>query len=275
MMVDELLTGAALLCGKKKECCGLEYISRSENAPLGWFFWLHEVPGVYEMELRHREENDRQDQGIFYLRYYPDREEAVLEKYSVEEQLLRFDESVFDDSVISGPQEGHTEQELCPCCAVSSHSHGDGHDHGSHQLGEAVITERRKGIPGLRKKFRMHKDLYTIGHLTVTTRPDEYLSAEIRTKEHLRSYAPEGITLEREGERIELVKRGGVNRDVPGRELAERFMQFFVRSFLASVEFGAGNQEDMTTFSAQGDQDSEDVVLIYEPRKMGERRKPA
>ncbi len=275
MMVDELLTGAALLCGKKKESCGLEYISRSENAPLGWFFWLREVPGVYELELKSREEKGRQDRGNFYLRYYPAREESVLEKYSVEEQLLRFDESVFEDSVISGPAEAHTAQELCPCCAVSSHGHEECHDHEGHHHGETVPAQRKKGIPGLRKKFRMNKDLYAIGELAVITKPDGYLSAEISTKEHLIRYAPEGITLEREGVRIELVEKGGVNRNVPGRELSERFMKFFVGSFLASVETGAEIHEGMTAFSVQKANGSEDVVLSYELRKTTERRKPA
>ena len=84
MTVNELLTSALVQYmqgGKEGE---LEYVSRSECSQLGWFFWIRNVPGVYEMELKgENPEKNRQGSGReeFYVRYYPARDEEVLEKY--------------------------------------------------------------------------------------------------------------------------------------------------------------------------------------------------
>jgi hypothetical protein len=60
----------------------------------------------------------------------------VLEEYSVEEQLLRFDESVFDDMLIHRPTEEH---EVCPCCAAG-HVHHEDHEHCA--TGSSMNTRR-------------------------------------------------------------------------------------------------------------------------------------
>lgn len=118
MTVNELVSYALLLYmqgGKEQE---LEYVSRSENSQLGWYFWLKDVPGVYEIELKgYNPEANRDGTGKedFYVRYYPALDEEVLESYSVVEQMIRFDKSIFDDSHIMTDLEDH---EVCPCCAV-------------------------------------------------------------------------------------------------------------------------------------------------------------
>ena len=52
MTVNELVSSAVVLYmqgGREQE---LEYVSRSECSQLGWYFWLKNVPGVYEMEMK-------------------------------------------------------------------------------------------------------------------------------------------------------------------------------------------------------------------------------
>lgn len=125
MTVNELVSYALVLYmqgGKEQE---LEYVSRSENSQLGWYFWLKDVPGVYEIELKgYNPEANRDGAGKedFYVRYYPALNEETLESYSVVEQMIRFDKSIFDDNLITTDLEEH---EICPCCAVPQKQSAD------------------------------------------------------------------------------------------------------------------------------------------------------
>lgn len=241
MTVEDLLTGALvryLQGGKGRE---LEYVSRSESSSLGWYFWLRGIPGVYEIE---RKEASLAPEGSeFYVRYYPGTEEPVLESYSVQEQLLRFDQSVFDDGLIEAGREEH---EVCPCCvAAGSQVEGDGCGHpyprGHHGHHGPASDGRRKGIPRLLKKFAMNKELYLIGTLCVSLRPDGSCAAELRTKGRLMEPAADTIWIIQDGRRVELVQKGAPDRDVPGYELSARFMDFFGPRFLGTVRPPAGD----------------------------------
>lgn len=249
MTVDELLNHAMWLYTQGGKGRDLEYISRSESSSLGWFFWLKQVPGVYELELKETTQEPKQEKGYFYLRYYPGRDEEVLENFSVAEQVLRFDESVFDDSEITVDQEEH---EICPCCATAQNhleddEHEGGctcghehHDHEHHDHEHHHEPARAKGIPRMLKKFVMDKDLFVIGEVQVTTQSETDYEALVNTKEYLLEYAETGITIMQQGQPVEIVPKGGVDRNVPGRELSQRFMNFFGKQFLAALRTGKG-----------------------------------
>ena len=212
MTVDEVLTNSLLLFMQKGRGQGLEYVSRSHTAAMGWYYWLQDAAGVYEIELKElRKEGKEAD---FYLRYYPDTEEEVLEDYSVAEQLLRFNEELFNDNVI-----GDEEHEICPCCSVPDMEHQGEHCHHHHEE-----SHRKVGIPVLSKKFDMNKKLFTIGILTINTQ-DKAIVA-LKTAERLQEISKEGISFTKEGQEYELVAPGGIDRNIPGRMLAERFMNF-------------------------------------------------
>lgn len=258
MTVEELLSRSLILFMQKGKDQGLEYVSRSHNAQLGWYFWLEGVEGVYEIELKEMPEPQK---GIFYLRYYPGLEEEVLEDYSVEEQLVRFDREVFDDSPVTIDTDEH---ELCPCCSVpvlgGEHSDHECHHHHEEHEGECHCGEhhhhgehdeechcgghhpRVKGIPRILKKFNMDKKLFLIGEIKLQTADDVKL--EVSTAERLVERSPEGIRLMKDGEEFELVPAGGINRNVPGKLLAERFLVFFSRKFLAAAT-GEAKQADI------------------------------
>ncbi len=262
MTVNELLTSALVQYmqgGKEGE---LEYVSRSECSQLGWFFWLRNVPGVYEIELKgENPEKNRQGSGReeFYVRYYPSLDEEVLEEYSVQEQVIRFDSTVFDDSGITTDLEEH---EICPCCGVprkeagidaqdepdihhheeSGHEHGHEHCHDhehcncGHTHEHTGPLRRAKGIPNLLKKFDMNKKLFGIGMLVITVdNSGKTFMAELKTRKRFVETAKEAITVRQGWETVELVEKGGVNRNVPGFELSERFMEFFGGRFLATM----------------------------------------
>lgn len=308
MTVNELLSSALVLYMQESKERDLEYVSRSECSQLGWFFWLKNVPGVYEIELKGESpEANQQGSGRedFHVRYYPALDEEVLEDYSVQEQVIRFDQSVFDDSDITTDMEEH---EICPCCGVPRKTTGDGgqvepetchhehncHDHGTgnehnhehchvHEQhhdhehchcsgphGGGLLQRRPKGIPNLVRKFDMNKQLFSIGMLAITADTEEgSLSAELKTRKRFVETAKEAITVRQGEETIELVEKGGVNRNVPGFELAERFMEFFGGSFLATMakdkqaEIHIKQVPEMVSDTLRkGDEDS-DVIIQY------------
>jgi len=183
----------------------------------------------------------------------------VLEEYSVQEQVIRFDSTVFDDSDITTDLEEH---EICPCCGVPrkeagsslqeepethhhentghehdhEHCHGHEHCHCGHTHEHTAPQRRAKGIPGLLKKFDMNKKLFGIGMLVITAdNKGKTFTAELKTRKRFVETAQEAITVRQGGETVELVEKGGVNRNVPGFELSERFMKFFGGRFLATM----------------------------------------
>lgn len=260
MTVNELLSGALILYmqgGKGQE---LSYISRSESSPMGWYFWLKHSPGVYEVELQEdgTGELPEKEAADFYVRYYPAREEPVLESYSVAEQILRFDPAVFDDSLITVGEEEH---EICPCCAAaqmdeflhgqkeectcSGHFHGHDRgiglkqgqecgDHGEHRHDMGKLPSRSKGIPRMLKKFNLDKNLFVIGKLAVKTEKQGF-EGVLKTQARLVRLAPDGITVRQDGKLVEIVEKNGVDRNVPGYELGKRFMEFWGGQFLATM----------------------------------------
>ena len=262
MTVNELLTSALVQYMQGAKEGELEYVSRSECSQLGWFFWIRNVPGVYEIELKgDNTETNLQGSGRedFYVRYYPALDEEVLECYSVQEQIIRFDESVFDDSEIITNLEEH---EICPCCGVPrkeagsdaqdeadkhnheesghehdyEHCHDHEHCHCDHTHKHSTLHRRPKGIPNLLKKFDMNKKLFGVGMLAIIADFEEgKISAELKTRKRFVETAKEAITVQQGGKTVELVEKGGVNRNVPGFELSERFMKFFGGRFLATM----------------------------------------
>ena len=244
MTVNELVSSAVVLYmqgGREQE---LEYVSRSECSQLGWYFWLKNVPGVYEMEMKgYDPEMNSQGAGRedFYIRYYPALDEDVLESYSVLEQLARFDKNVFDDSEITTDMEEH---EICPCCAVPQKHGNHGHEHGSgchcgHEHGHQILKRRPKGIPGILKKFDMNKKLFMIGDLTVSINEKATsFTASLKTSKSIIERAQEAITIQQAGETTVLVEKGGIDRHVPGYELSARFMEFFCGRVLETVAKG-------------------------------------
>lgn len=69
--------------------------------------------------------------------------------------------------------------------------------------------------------------MFLIGALCVTVNTNGAVSAEIKTKKRLVSHAKDSIRIMQEGHPVELVRKGEINRNVPGYELSRKFMEFF------------------------------------------------
>lgn len=273
MTVNELLSGALVLYmqgGKGQE---LSYISRSESSGMGWYFWLKSSPGVYEIELMEdgKEGLPERDTADFYVRYYPAPEEAVLESYSVAEQILRFDMKIFDDGMITVNEEEH---EICPCCAAGQmeeviHGQQEGGHCACGHHDKASYPPRIKGIPRILKKFSLDKKLFVIGALTIKIEAHSF-RAVLKTKVRLVRLAPEGITLQQNGNPVEIVEKNGIDRNVPGYELGKRFMKFFGGQFIAKMSDPAKGQaggteggEGLARKTSRSTVEDQDVVIQY------------
>lgn len=292
MTVNDILTSALVLYMQGGKEGDLEYVSRSECSQLGWFFWLKNVPGVYEIELKgDNPETNQQGTGRedFYVRYYPALDEEVLEEYSVQEQVIRFDSTVFDDSDITTDLEEH---EICPCCGVPrkeagsnaqdepdkhhheenghEHCHDHEHCHCGHTHEHPTLHRRPKGIPNLLKKFDMNKKLFGVGMLAIIAEFGEgRISAELKTRKRFVETAKEAITVRQGDATVELVEKGGVNRNVPGFELSERFMKFFGGKLLAAVikdkqaEIHIKQMPEMASDTLRRSDEDSDVIIQY------------
>ena len=79
----------SLLDDKIREHIGLKGVSQFFHSGEGWYFWLLQRKGVYEIEFLGREEKNSRVSIEFSLKYYPHPDEAVFADYSIFEQLMR------------------------------------------------------------------------------------------------------------------------------------------------------------------------------------------
>lgn len=79
----------SLLDDKMRERIGLRGVSQFFHEGQGWYFWLLQREGVYEIEFMDRKEKQSCISIEFALKYYPHPDEAVFADYSFIEQVMR------------------------------------------------------------------------------------------------------------------------------------------------------------------------------------------
>lgn len=79
----------SLLDDGMRERIGLKGVSQFFHAGQGWYFWLLQREGVYEIEFLDRKEKQSCISIEFVLKYYPHPDEAVFADYSFIEQVMR------------------------------------------------------------------------------------------------------------------------------------------------------------------------------------------
>ena len=216
-----LSTGAVLLHGEKHSS-GLDYLSRVDGEEGTWYFWLNAMQGVYELKLREASLQGDLEISSLDIRYYPSIDEDVFESFACREQLLRVSD-LFDD----GPVEIPDNPDVCPCCGGDVHDeeHEQHHCHGHRAM-------RAKGIPKLVLRKQFPKDAFVIGSMECALK-DRLESIKISSQNYYREYVAEGIKMpDAQGELVELVAPGGLDRNVPGLELTKIFAEFFINKFL-------------------------------------------
>lgn len=230
--IGNLLNIGTWLLHNERASSGLDYLSRIDGEEAAWYFWLHDVSGVYELKLDKITTENGRENSTFFLRYYPDIEEDTFEDFSCQEQILRMGE-LFDQGMVNIPENA----EVCPCCGGKFEAH---HDH-CHEHVENV--PRPKGIPNLIFRRQLPKELFQIGLISFTFRGDAIVKVQISTQDRYLSYAEDGVKItDALGQEHELVEPGGVDRNVAGLELSHRFHYFLVNKLLRVLELNVSEE---------------------------------
>ena len=215
--ISGLLSTGALLLHGDKHLSGLDFLSKVDGEEGTWYYWLSDVPGVYELKLRQVAQlADDTEKSRLVIRYYPTLEEEVFEKYACREQILRLG-GLFDDSNVLLPEN----PDVCPCCG-GAYDHKHNHEHCREEM-----VKRVKGIPKLTLRKHIAPDLFAVGSM------DFFIL-----------YADEGIkATDADGKPVELIAPQGLDRNVPGFALTAIFLEFFTQKFLKALSIASHQKE--------------------------------
>ncbi len=213
----KLLSECWLYC-RSTENKRIQFLSAVPEAEPGWYLWLHEHPGCYELSLLDGQSNDADQVSRFLIRYYPEPTDPVFDQLAIAEQVVRLSE-LFDDSPIR-PVEGSE----CAC------SHGCHHDH---------THERIKGIPRLADRARMNRSLFSIGELSFRFCNGELCEVSLSSQDRLIQYSTSGIAVPSANGSTQLVLPGGLDRNLPGWELAKHLFDLLVDELLPGMGWHA------------------------------------
>lgn len=193
----------------------INYLSPIQGEEPGWYIWLHNCPGVYELQLLEWKTVNEKESSSFLLKYYPSLEEEAFDRLSFKEQVTRLSE-YFDNTPIK-----KVFTKNCPCSSLST----------NHQQSQPLI----KGIPRWFHRKNINSTLFTIGEIKFKIIHERLLEITLTSQDHLRLCTLPGITV-KQGENItELVPPGGVDRDFPGWTTSWHFFDIFVKEILGKM----------------------------------------
>lgn len=232
--ISGLLSTGALLLHGDKHLSGLDFLSKVDGEDGTWYYWLSDVPGVYELKLRQVAQlADDTEKSRLVIRYYPTLEEEVFEKYACREQILRLG-GLFDDSNVLLPEN----PDVCPCCG-GAYDHKHNHEHCREEM-----VKRVKGIPKLTLRKHIAPDLFAVGSMECIIKKEALQSFEITTQDFYKEYADEGIkATDADGKPVELIAPQGLDRNVPGFALTAIFLEFFTQKFLKALSIASHQKE--------------------------------
>ncbi|MEG0969752.1 MAG: hypothetical protein RSE47_01430 [Acidaminococcaceae bacterium] len=241
--IDTLLNQAIWLLHNEQVTSSVEYVSRIDGENTAWYFWLKNMCGVFELKLVELSRENENEKSCFALKYYPNSEEEVFESFATVEKLVRLG-ALFDDSKIIIHEEEH---ELCPCCG-GNHSE---HEHVVKNSSKSTVEQgvlvkgstlvqqvatnilREKGIPKLLERSKLHPTLFLIGQLNFRIGAEGLKAVRLSTQSQLIQYADDGFNIiDENGQQIELVAKGEIERAIPSLKLCQAFYGFLIEEML-------------------------------------------
>lgn len=254
--IDTLLNQAIWLLHGDQGHNSVEYLSRIDGEDTAWYFWLKNIPGVYELKLMCIDQDKEKEKSKFALKYYPHTEEAEFEGFSIEEKVVRLG-LLFDNSTIDIREEEH---EVCPCCGgkhierkpkLARINFTQQHFKSQHKEIAQVIKQkdildkacnggRTKGIPKLLKRNILHHSLFLIGEIQFELQNELLKSLQLVTQTRLVQYEDNGLFIrDQDGKEIEVVAQGQINRSVAGLKLCQPFYDFMVEEMFGILSIKA------------------------------------
>lgn len=231
----------------------VEHLSLLPGELPGWQLWLKKRRGVYEFKLSDCAVIDDVEISTFSIKYYPCPDEEVFEDFAVAEQVVRLSD-YFDDALIQGPSHG----EGCACSALHH-----GHEHG----------QRSKGIPRFATRDELNPSLFTVGDVRFHVRQEDskLIRAELVGLDRLVEYSQDGISIEHDGESIQVVKPGTIDRKIPAYELCWDLFDTLLNDVLPRIgvqhkESNRSTENGMVFYTNEGGEcwskESERVVQV-------------
>lgn len=260
--IDNLLCTCAWLMHNAKSESGLDYMSRIDGENGAWYYWLHDVPGVYELKLVETELKDGKELSSCYLRYYPDLDEDDFEGFSCREQLVRLGE-LFDNNDVYIPEK----VDVCPCCGGNVEEdeqevccHGHHHHHHEHHEEHFKLVARKKGIPQLVLRKHIPQDFFKVAELKFLF-GEKLEQLQLITQNVYQEVTEKGVSVVDEtGASHQVVAPGEVDRKLEGLRLSKRFYDFFVGNALRIVALPAKVHQEARSVGEKALNDGTNVL---------------
>lgn len=185
-----------------------KYVSADWIELPGWFFWPKSRPGVFLLKLKDIQTNDSADiiDTDYRLSYYPVLSEPLFEKFSCEEQLVRY--SAYFSS------QGVTFISECPHCECRENAFAD--------LSEG------KGIPTLEARQKLKGELFNVGELSLRWEAEELTRIAMTAPHCDRTHAETVVEIATDTGPVRLLEIGEIDRALPCWEIAGSFVQSLV-----------------------------------------------
>ncbi len=177
---------------KVRKALGISYLSYDWTGLPGWFLWLENMPGTYQIKLWGHEISDLGFSSTHALiRYYPDTNESFFDKYSKEEQRIR-NTDFFDSRPIK-----------------TIKNDGDGYEHID------VDPNKTMGIPKPKMREMIHPSLFIAGEMDFVSNNRTIQSVTFRTQSHCRTCN----------------SGGDIIRDIPGFQIIKNLVAPILSAF--------------------------------------------
>lgn len=183
---------------------GIKYISHRWGETPFWYLWLHDVAGVYKLELKNVQSSVGYEWiAEFAVKYYPAEEEPYFEGLSLLEQLCR--KGIAFQGKTSRSHSG------CPC-------------HALHSSGEEVEPENHStGCPGLEYQDNIPDEFFFAGKIMLAKYGTNFIvGCEAQT--YWKVIMSANYYLDDEcGNSYKVLRQGEIDRDYPGLEITNFF----------------------------------------------------
>ncbi len=200
------------------------YISSIPGSKLGWYLWLKETKGVYEL-IVNDSSNEFKD-NLFIIRYYPSPKENFFENFSCAEQIVRLS-NYFENS------EFHKETNTTSCACSELYYSTCNHS-------------RTKGYPKFHSRKMINPNLYEIGKINFVFKNSEIEQLILSTQDYLKLYSVCGFSVEKDGTTVQLLKPGEEDRNVPAWEICNILQDALIKDVFKQMGIFIINEKKET-----------------------------
>lgn len=208
---DRLLNQAILMVLENTDQNKLEKVCPIDGENLGWYFWLSEITGSYELVLQKWQKHADLEETTFLLKYYPNPSEEIFADFSCAEQIVRLS-SCFEDQLL----ESEAAELPSPLFAEA-------------------VNLRYLGIPRLQSRGFFEEKLFHIGTITIFMNKGELIKSVLETQTSYLQHSENGLLTEKETNLIDLAANNEFARKLKGLDICHPFYSFLTNILFPSI----------------------------------------